>query len=179
MAAAVVFALGSVLTERWTAVLPPMSLYAWSMGTGAVLLHATIYAYSGVSFRDVTWTPSAAVAVVYLGIFATAGGYLLYFTLLSRIGATSVTLINYASPVVATIFGATLLGEQITATTVIGFALIIVGFALCNIRPLWQLFRSIWNADARNRSLERGEVSVRGSVYKKKTESQDYQLPND
>ncbi|ADB63459.1 protein of unknown function DUF6 transmembrane (plasmid) [Haloterrigena turkmenica DSM 5511] len=179
LAAAVVFALGSVLTERWTAALPTMSLYAWSMGTGAIFLHVTAYAYSGASFRDVAWTPSAAAALVYLGIFATAGGFLLYFTLLNRIGATSVSLINYASPVVAAIFGAALLGEQITVATVVGFALIVVGFALCNIRPLWRLLRSTWNADVDSRSLERDEVCVRGNLYKKTDDSQNYQQPSD
>ncbi|WP_339105872.1 DMT family transporter [Haloterrigena salinisoli] len=179
VAAALVFALGSVLTERWTARLPTMSLYAWSMATGAVFLHITSYAYSGASFGDVAWTPSAAAAVAYLGVFATAGGYLLYFTLLDRIGATSVSLINYASPVVATLFGATLLGEQITVTTVAGFALIVVGFALCNIRPLWRLLRSARNTDDSDWSLERDEVRVRGNVYKKQTDSQTCRQPGD
>ncbi|WP_436343714.1 DMT family transporter [Natronorubrum sp. FCH18a] len=174
LGSAVVFALGSVLTERWTAVLPTLSLHAWSMATGAVFLHATAYAYSGVSIRNVTWTPSAAAALAYLGIFATAGGFLLYFTLLNRIGATNVSLINYASPVVATIFGATLLGEQLTAATVAGFALIVVGFALCNIRPLWRLSRSIRNAGVPTRSLERDEVRVKGNVYKTTTDSPNY-----
>ncbi|WP_137290420.1 DMT family transporter [Natronorubrum halophilum] len=174
LASAVVFALGSVLTERWTPVLPTMSLHTWSMVTGALFLHATAYAYSGASIRDVTWTPSAAAALMYLGIFATAGGFLLYFTLLNRIGATNAGLINYASPVVATIFGATLLGEQITTATVAGFALIVAGFALCNIRPLWRVTRTMQSPAVRNRSLERNEVRVQGNVYKTKADSQNY-----
>lgn len=179
VASAVVFALGSVLTERWTAVLPTMSLHAWSMGTGAIFLHATAYAYSGASFRDVTWTPSAAAALIYLGIVATAGGFLLYFTLLNRIGATNVSLINYASPVVATIFGAAFLGEQITMATVAGFTLIVIGFALCNIRPLWRLTRSSWNRSGRDRLLERDEVRIQGDVYKTETNSQHSLQPDD
>ncbi|WP_121743475.1 DMT family transporter [Natronorubrum halophilum] len=174
LASAVVFALGSVLTERWTPVLPTMSLHTWSMVTGALFLHAIAYAYSGASIRDVTWTPSAAAALTYLGIFATAGGFLLYFTLLNRIGATNAGLINYASPVVATIFGATLLGEQITTATVAGFALIVAGFALCNIRPLWRVTRTMQSPAVRNRSLERNEVRVQGNVYKTKADSQNY-----
>lgn len=179
VASAVVFALGSVLTERWTGALPPMSLHAWSMITGAVFLHTTAAVYSGASLRDVTWTPSAVAALTYLGVFATAGGFFLYFTLLTRIGATNVSLINYASPVVATIVGATLLGEQITAATVVGFALIVAGFALCNIRPLWQLTRPIRDAPVRDRSFERDEVRVRGNVYKTRPDSQHYPQPGD
>ncbi|WP_226006636.1 DMT family transporter [Natrinema salinisoli] len=174
LASAVVFALGSVLTERWTGVLPTMSLHAWSMITGAVFLHATAAVYSGASLRHVTWTPSAVAALVYLGVFATAGGFLLYFTLLTRIGATNVSLINYASPVVATIFGATLLGEEITAATVAGFALIVVGFALCNIRPLWRLTRSTRKTPAGDRSLGRDEVRVHGNVYSTTTDLQTH-----
>ncbi|MDF9747093.1 DMT family transporter [Natrinema salsiterrestre] len=179
LASAVVFALGSVLTERWTGVLPTTSLHAWSMITGAVFLHATAAVYSGASLLQVTWTPSAVAALVYLGVFATAGGFLLYFTLLTRIGATNVSLINYASPVVATIFGATLLGEEITAATVAGFALIVVGFALCNIRPLWQLTRSTRKAPAGDRPLGRDEVRVHGNVYSTTTDLQTYLQPGD
>ncbi|MFC6763984.1 DMT family transporter [Natrinema soli] len=179
LASAVVFALGSVLTERWTAVLPTMSLHAWSMSTGAVFLHAAAYAYSGASFWSVTWTPSAAAALTYLGIFATAGGFLLYFTLLNRIGATNVSLINYASPVVATIFGASLLGEQITIVTVAGFGLIVIGFVLCNIRSLWRLTRSTRDTAGSVQSLKRDEVRVQGNVYKKQTDSQNHLQPGD
>lgn len=179
VASAVVFALGSVLTERWSASLPTMALHAWSMVAGAVFLHATAYAYSGASFQDVTWTPSAAAALVYLGIFATAGGFLLYFTLLDRIGATNISLINYASPVVATIFGAVLLGEQITIATVTGFALIVIGFVLCNIRPLWRLIQSTRTTSVSDRVLERDEVRVQGNVYKTEADSQNHFQPGD
>ncbi|OLZ39266.1 hypothetical protein A6E15_17860 [Natrinema saccharevitans] len=179
LASAVVFALGSVLTERWSAGLPTTALHAWSMVTGAVFLHATAYAYSGATLRTVTWTASAAAALTYLGIFATAGGFLLYFTLLNRLGATNVSLINYASPVVATVFGAALLGEQITTATVAGFALIVVGFVLCNIRPLWRLTHSIWNTDERDRLLERDEVRIQGNVYKTETDSRNSLQPGD
>ncbi|UHQ98078.1 EamA family transporter (plasmid) [Natrinema zhouii] len=179
IAAALVFALGSVLTERWTAGLPEMALYAWSMATGAIFLHITSYAYSSVSFGDIVWTPSAVFAVIYLGVFATAGGYFLYFTLLNQIGATSVSLINYASPVVATLFGIILLGEQITTATVAGFALIVVGFAFCNIRPLWRFLRSIRYTDGSDRLLERNEVAIQGNVYKKQTDSHTCQQSDD
>lgn len=179
LASAVVFALGSVLTERWTGALPPTSLHAWSMITGAVFLHAAAAVYSGASPTDVAWTPSAVAALAYLGVFATAGGFFLYFTLLTRIGATNVSLINYASPVVATIVGATLLGEQITAATVVGFALIVVGFALCNVRPLWQLTRARRTPPGRDRSSARDEVRVRGNAYRTRTDSRNYPQPGD
>jgi drug/metabolite transporter (DMT)-like permease len=178
-ASAVVFALGSVLTERWTGALPTLSLHAWSMITGAVFLHATAAVYSGTSLRHVTWTPSAVAALAYLGVFATAGGFFLYFSLLTRIGATNVSLINYASPVVATIFGAGLLGERITTATVAGFALIVVGFALCNIRPLWRLTRPTRKTSGRDRTLDRDEVRVHGNVYSTTTNSQSYLQPGD
>ncbi|WP_049905435.1 DMT family transporter [Natrinema sp. CGMCC1.2065] len=179
LASAVVFALGSVLTERWSADLPTMALHAWAMGTGAVFLHVTAYAYSGATLRNVTWTPSAAAALTYLGVFATAGGFLLYFTLLERTGATNISLINYATPIVATVFGAALLGEGITMATVAGFALIVVGFALCNIRPLWRLTRATSNTADHDRLLERDEVRIQGNVYKTETDSQTSLQPGD
>lgn len=142
-AAAVAFALGSVLTQRLSRTLPLVSLQAWSMLVGAATLHATSHLHPLESVSHVDWTASALVAILYLGIVCTVGGFLLYFTLLDRIGATNSNLISYATPIVAAVFGMAVLGEPITSTMVLGFALIVVGFALCKIRPLWKLARTV------------------------------------
>ncbi|MWV38746.1 DMT family transporter [Natrialba sp. INN-245] len=139
LAAALSFAVGSVILERTERTLSTMSLQAWAMAVGAVLLHALSLAHPGEHIASVSAaTPATVGAIAYLGLVSTAGGFLLYFALLERVGATEASLINYAAPVVAVVVGWVVLGEAVTLTTIVGFALILVGFALCKIDTLWK-----------------------------------------
>ncbi|MEY7851829.1 DMT family transporter [Natrarchaeobius sp. A-rgal3] len=139
LAAALSFAIGSVIIERTGGTLPIVSLQAWAMAVGAGLLHALSHVHPGERLANVSAaTPATIGAIAYLGIVSTGGGFLLYFLLLERVGATEVSLINYATPIVAAVVGWAVLGEAITFATIAGFALILVGFALCKIDALWK-----------------------------------------
>jgi probable blue pigment (indigoidine) exporter len=59
-------------------------------------------------------------------------GYLIYFTLLDRIGPIQINLIGYVAPIFAALNGWLLLGESITVPIVFGFVVITVGFAIAN-----------------------------------------------
>ncbi len=137
---AISFALGSVLAERFAGTLSLVSLQAWGMAIGAVLLHTASVAHPGeqASTLSSLWTPTAIAAVVYLGAIATAVGFVLYFALLDRIGATELSLVNYAVPLVAALCGWLVLGDSITLATVAGFVLVLVGFACCLADRHWQ-----------------------------------------
>ncbi|MFC7239511.1 DMT family transporter [Saliphagus sp. GCM10025317] len=137
-ASAVVFALGSVLTERTRGTLPIVSQQAWAMGLGAIVLHTLSGLHPAETLVGLEVTTDAVLALAYLAVIATGGGFFVYFVLLERIGATELSLVNYAVPVVAAVVGWAALGESLTAGTVAGFTLIIVGFALCKLGALWQ-----------------------------------------
>jgi len=63
-------------------------------------------------------------------VLASAVAYVIYFTLLDRLGPFEINLVSYVVPVVATVTGAVLLAEPVTALTIAGFAVIVVGFGL-------------------------------------------------
>jgi drug/metabolite transporter (DMT)-like permease len=128
-AAALSFALGSVLTRRIPADLPIETMEAWSMVGGALVMHG-VSAALGESFTGVTVTPTALTALAYLSIGASAIGFLIYFDLLDRLGPIEINLVSYVAPVFAAISGALVLGESIDAATVAGFVLIFTGFVL-------------------------------------------------
>lgn len=95
---------------------------------GAILMH-------GVSFglgERVSGVPplEATLALVYLAIVSSAAGFLIYFHLLDRLGAIEINLVSYVAPVFAALAGLLFLGELIDAPTVIGFVIILGGFAL-------------------------------------------------
>jgi drug/metabolite transporter (DMT)-like permease len=126
-------ALGGVLIQRAEPSLERTALSGWSMGIGAVILHA-----ASVATGEAVVVPSglALGAVVYLGVFATAVAFFLYFTLLARYGALETSLVSYAVPVVATIAGVALLDEQISPVSLVGFLVIFVGFLLLKRRAI-------------------------------------------
>jgi drug/metabolite transporter (DMT)-like permease len=75
-------------------------------------------------------TPLAVGAVLALALVCTAFAYLLYYWLISHVGATRTSLVTFISPVIAVILGALLLSEPIYWTTLLGLALITIGVAL-------------------------------------------------
>ena len=64
---------------------------------------------------------------VYLGIVGSAVPFTLYFWLLKRQTATAMSLINYATPVIAVAVGTLFMGEPFTARIAAGSALVLVG----------------------------------------------------
>ncbi|MFP8955550.1 DMT family transporter [Natrialbaceae archaeon A-CW3] len=135
---AITFALGSVLTERTNGTLPIVSLQAWAMGLGALVLHTLSGLHPAETMVGLEFSFAALAALAYLAIVATGGGFFAYFVLLERIGSTELSLVNYAVPVVAALVGWMALGESITIGTLVGFTLILSGFALCKLGALWQ-----------------------------------------
>lgn len=127
--AAASFAFGSVLTQRMPVTLPLVPMQGWIMVLGALMLHA-LSPLLGESPATVQWTLESVLALAYLALVAGIGGFLIYFDLLSELGPIEISLVNYAVPIVAALAGWAVLGEELTGTTVTGFLVILLGFAL-------------------------------------------------
>ncbi|SIR10878.1 Permease of the drug/metabolite transporter (DMT) superfamily [Haladaptatus litoreus] len=138
--AAAAFALGAVLTRRFRTDLPAVSMQAWMMLVGAVVLHAVSLALPSERLADVEWTVDAILALGYLSFVAGGIGFLLYFALLDEIGPVEINLVGYVAPLFAGLSGWVVLGEPIEETTVAGFTVIVVGFALLKRRALRDAF---------------------------------------
>jgi drug/metabolite transporter (DMT)-like permease len=132
--AALAFAFGSVLIQRLETTLPVETMVAWSMLWGAVLMHALSVGLG----ETVDGVPplEAAAALAYLAVVASAGGFLIYFDLLDRLGPIEINLVSYVAPVFAAVAGFFVLGEVIDVPTVVGFLVILVGFVLVKRRAI-------------------------------------------
>ncbi|RQS66897.1 DMT family transporter [Burkholderia sp. Bp8963] len=73
---------------------------------------------------------SAWIAVVLLGAVCTAVAYLLYFGLIRNAGAQYAASVTFLIPIFGVVWGAIFLHETITAQTVAGCAIILLGTAL-------------------------------------------------
>ncbi|WP_135824397.1 DMT family transporter [Halorussus ruber] len=127
LGAAASMALGSVLTERFDADQPAVTMEAWSMLVGSVVLHAAAFARPGGS---VEFTAELVVMIAYLSVLSSAVAYFIYFDLLDRVGAFEMNFIAYAAAAFGALFGWLFLSEQITAYTVGGYLCILGGFLL-------------------------------------------------
>jgi drug/metabolite transporter (DMT)-like permease len=75
--------------------------------------------------------PGLAVlgSLVGLGVIGTGFSLLLYFRLIENVGATRTSTVTYLVPVWALVYGALLLGEDITGRSILGLGLILAGVA--------------------------------------------------
>ena len=70
------------------------------------------------------------VSVLYLSLLSTVFGYLLFYSLVSRGAVSRLSIQLYLVPVVSVIGGALLLGEAVTASVMLGGALMLVAVAI-------------------------------------------------
>lgn len=159
LVAAVSVSLGSVLLQRARPRLATLPLSAWAMLVGALGLHVTSLAI-GESATTIPLTVDTLAAVIYVGAPGTAIAYGAYFLLIADAGPVRANLVAYAVPAIATVTAWALLGEELAATTLAGFATILVGFAV--------LQRTQLRAEV-GRFLETAEQDVRAF----ETESDD------
>ena len=134
-AGAVSGALGTVLIRRADTTLSSTARTAWGLPLAAALTHVLSLA-TGESAGSIAWTPEAVLALAYVGLFAGAVAYIAYFGLIDATGAIRANLIFYVVPAVATLGGWVLLGETVSAITVVGFVVIVAGFAVIGSRSL-------------------------------------------
>ena len=122
--AAVCYALGALYAGKRFESLSPLLV---SVGT---LAWATLITLP-VGIADASafgWETLASV--LFLGIAATAIGYLLYYGLIAGTGASRAILVTYLIPAVALACGVVFLDEEVTALTIAGLALVLAGVAL-------------------------------------------------
>ncbi len=127
--AAVSFALGSVLATTMETRLPIETMEAWSMVIGAIMLHGISFGL-GERVGSVAWSIDGLAALGYLSVVSSALGFLIYFELLDRLGPVEINLVSYAAPIWAALAAWIVLEESVSIATVIGFAIILVGFWL-------------------------------------------------
>ncbi|MFP3714277.1 DMT family transporter [Puerhibacterium sp. TATVAM-FAB25] len=115
------------LERRAPSTMPPLRALAVHCATSAVV-------FTGLALATGTAVPPGAasfwVAVAWLVVLSTFGGYGLYWVLLRRVGVTVVNALMFLVPAVTTAWGAAMFAEPVTAVTVAGLALALGACAL-------------------------------------------------
>ena len=124
--------LGGISVKRWGKGVHPISIAAVPMGITALVLGPLAWLLE--SGREVTFDTPSVVALLYLAIIGSAFPFTVYFWLLKHQKATSMSMINYATPVIAVAVGTTFLDEPFTLRILAGVALVVIGVAVA-VRP--------------------------------------------
>jgi drug/metabolite transporter (DMT)-like permease len=130
-----VVALGTVLVRRSRPTIPVPALTAWAMVIGGTV-HVVVATAVGESVASIQPTPLAVTTVVYLGLVVGAVGLVTYLELMGEVGALKASLTTYLTPVVAIGIGWLLLDERIQPVALVGFGIIVAGFALLESREI-------------------------------------------
>jgi drug/metabolite transporter (DMT)-like permease len=128
LAAAMLFALGTVLSKRWPLVMDPIAMTAWQVGIGCTVLLAASLVLEHPHLREMHWFGWAALtytAVVSLGIC-----YLMWFAALRRLEASSAAIGTLLTPIVGVLASAIALGEPLLFPQFASLALVVSGIVL-------------------------------------------------
>lgn len=120
------YAIGPQILARRLGELPSLGVVSCSLAICVVL-----YAPAAILQRPASLPPlSVIAAVVTLGVICTALAFVLFFDLITEVGAVRATVITYVNPAVAVALGVALLHEPFTVGVGFGFALVLAGSVL-------------------------------------------------
>ena len=119
---------GSVIVKRWGSGVHPISTAAVPMAITSLLMG--LLAWLAESARPVTFDTPTVLSLFYLALIGSSLPFTLYFWLLRSKSATGLSMINYATPILAVAIGTLFLGEPFTLRIVVGSALVLAGVAV-------------------------------------------------
>lgn len=117
-------AFGVVLTKRWGRPAPLLTVTAWQLTAGGLLLFPLALLVEGL---PATVTVGNIGGYAYLSLVGTAVAYTVWFRGLDRLPAASVSLLGLLSPVVAAALGWAALGQHLTPVQLVGMTLALGG----------------------------------------------------
>jgi drug/metabolite transporter (DMT)-like permease len=134
LGAALSYACAGLYGRRFTGMSPLVTAAGQVTATAIMMLPLTLIV-------NRPWTlPMPGVrtwlAIGGLGLFCTALAYVIYFRILRVAGATNLLLVTFLIPVSALILGNALLAERLEPRQFAGMALIALGLASIDGRPL-------------------------------------------
>lgn len=124
--------LANVVAKRHAGGVDPVAnvLVQHSIGAAALLS----FGLATESTASLNFTPTAIVAVLYLGVVGSAFGFIGLYWLLKRASATNASMVTFLNPIVALLLGWVVLQEVPEPNVGIGAALILAGVYI-TLRP--------------------------------------------
>lgn len=128
LGAAILFALGTVLTKRWPLGLPPVTMVVWQVAIGCAPLGV-----AGLLLEEAhpgRLGTSEWLLMFYCGFVGLGVAYLPWFAALRRLPASVAALGTLITPVVGVLGAAAFLGEPLGVREMLALSMTIAGVAL-------------------------------------------------
>ncbi|MBW3578072.1 MAG: DMT family transporter [Actinobacteria bacterium] len=128
LASVVLFSAGGVYTRRYLHRLDPAVSVAGQLTAAAVValpLAVRIEVEPSLAAPASVW-----IAWLLLACVSTSGGFILYYRLIQRVGASNAAMVSYLSPAVGLALGWFARGEQVAMEAVVGVLLTVPGIWL-------------------------------------------------
>lgn len=130
LGACLCYAVSSNLAKRYLAGISPMTTASSGLlASGFVTLPLVIYHFPTASVSWAAWGAVIAIAVI-----STAAAMIIFYVVLQSIGPTKTVTVTLLIPLFGIFWGATLLGEQVSADMLLGTIVILSGTALTIFR---------------------------------------------
>jgi drug/metabolite transporter (DMT)-like permease len=130
MLTALGYAIAPLIASRRLADVPSLPMTATCLVIAAVL-----YAPPAILTWPQAWPPGRVLAAIAgLGVVCTAIAFIVFFELIKEVGPSRAMVFTYVNPAVAVTAGVLVLGEPLTLTIVVSFALILCGCVLATWR---------------------------------------------
>ncbi|WP_244484281.1 MULTISPECIES: DMT family transporter [unclassified Rhizobium] len=132
--AAVSYGFAATYGKRFRGLAPPVTAAGQLTASSLIMLPLSL-------IIDKPWTlamppMTSVLAVLALALISTAYGYILFFRIMSRAGATNTSLVTLLVPPSAILLGFLFLGETLEATDIAGMLLIAAGLVVLDGRIL-------------------------------------------
>jgi drug/metabolite transporter (DMT)-like permease len=128
LAAALSFAIGSVLSRRFHFKADTFVATGWQIGAAGIF-NALVAVGSGGLHRAV-WTWHGFGAIVYLSIFGSLFGLVAFTYLLQNVAVSKVATYAFVNPMIAVLLGVLILHERLVKTELAGMGVIICAVAM-------------------------------------------------
>ncbi len=128
LAAALVWASGTIVYRNMTLQLGPIAFNAMIMLVGGLVLGA-----AGIvtgELPDWHWEWRGMLAIVFLAVFASAITYTAFTWLMKNARTDRVATFAYVNPAIATVLGWIVLGESLTPQQMLGMLVVLGGVVL-------------------------------------------------
>lgn len=123
LAGAVSMACGVVLTRKWRPDVSTLTLTAWQLTAGGLLL-VPLALWAEPSLPALS--AANLIGFLWLGVFGAAISYFFWFRGIERLGPTAITGLGFLSPLTAVILGWTILGETLSPMQGVGAAIVLL-----------------------------------------------------
>ncbi|MBC2959397.1 DMT family transporter [Nocardioides deserti] len=130
LAAAVLYALGGVYARRAFPEEAPLTVALGQLVAATVMMIPVTIVTIGLSRPSAPVTRETVLAVLIVGVGATAGGYLLYFWIIRTAGPFAASTVTFLVPLAGAGLGVLWLSEPVTSGLVLGLIIILLGVGL-------------------------------------------------